>query len=727
VKTKDLYSNWVISINASTAAILAIFVAYRHKRQRHDHIQDYHSKSRVALAVGLSLWLCADLIWAIYEIVLEIVPPVPSSADFLWLSAYGFLAYYLYTTYIEFHKRFKFSTRILIASIIGCAIFLIYIVPLTASLSVLSSSRGIAMFATITAYPIMDAILMVPAIVILVHFRNEPLWFTPWICESLGIFLMAISDSWFAIVVLISVLEQFWLSAIFFAAHYLVIAAGLLWYVKFSLTHSQPGDERRSKQMETSIIASTGSYTNKHESEKNHKGVSYIALTAIAAIIIVAVAIGLYFSPHSSSSFFPFSNPGSEIIIPAPSAALTQTVTLGALIPLTGVSSSLGESQAAALKIATKDINEYLFKSHSNIRIGLIIEDTQTNPIVSLEKLKHLIAKGIKIVIGPATSAELKATQDYAGANGILLISPSSTAPSLATAGNNVFRFVPDDTHQAQAISKLMWNDGIRVVIPFWRTDVYGNDLVKAMKHSLQERGGKVADGVGYIPNTGDFAASLNRINFIIWDQDLKSLDFKVNQAISQYGVDKVGVYFVAYDEVVPIFIQAQNHPLLSKIKWYGSDGSALNNKIIRNAEAAAFAVKTSFTTPIYGVENDNDEKFKHIEAQIHEQIERTPRSYASVAYDILWVASLAENNTKATRDDNYLKSTLVKIADSYNGITGNTSLNQFGDRKYGDYDFWAIGNSKSVHDSFTWKRVGKYIPDVGTEQGRIQPIISVR
>ena len=74
------------------------------------------------------------------------------------------------------------------------------------------------MFAVITAYPIMDAILMVPAIVILVNFRKEPLWFTPWICESLGIFLMAISDSWFAAsVVLISLLEQFWLSAIFFA------------------------------------------------------------------------------------------------------------------------------------------------------------------------------------------------------------------------------------------------------------------------------------------------------------------------------------------------------------------------------------------------------------------------------------------------------------------------------------------------------------------------------
>jgi len=673
----------------------------------------------VALAIGLSLWLCADLIWATYEIVLEIVPPVPSAADFAWLSAYGFLAYYLYSTYIEFHNRFNFNKKVLVASIIGCGIFLTYIIALTTNLSVLSSPRGIAMFAVIVAYPIMDAVLMVPAIVILVNFRKEPLWFTPWICESLGLFLIAISDSWFAVVVLTSIVEQFWLSAIFFAAHYLVIAAGLLWYVKFLLTHSQPSDKHRtSEQIETSIISPRGGYTDKHNTqEKNHKRISYIALTAIAAIVAIAVSIGVYFSLYSSpslSSFFLFSGPSSEVILPAPATAFKQqTVTIGALIPMTGISSSLGESEGAGLKIATKDINEYLSKTHSSIGIKLVIEDSQSNPSVSLERLKHLATEGVKIVIGPATSAAVQGVKNYADKNGIVLISPSSTAPSLAIAGDNLFRFVPDDRHQAQAISKMMWNDGIRVVVPFWRTDVYGNDLVKATKQSIQGLGGRVDDGVGYIPNTGDFAASLNRINFIVWDQDLKALDSKVNQAISQYGKDRVGVYFVGLDEVAPIFIQAQNHPTLSKVKWYGSDGSTLNNKLIKNTDAAAFAVKTGFPTPIYAVENDNDERFKHVEAQIYEQIGRMPRSYASVAYDILWVAALAENNTKATPDINYLKNTIAKIADSYNGITGKTTLNQFGDRKYGDYDFWAIRNSESTHDSFIWKRIGKYMSNI--------------
>jgi hypothetical protein len=112
-------------------------------------------------------------------------------------------------------------------------------------------------------------------------------------------------------------------------------------------------------------------------------------------------------------------------------------------------------------------------------------------------------------------------------------------------------------------------------------------------------------------------------------------------------------------------------------------------------------------------------------------RIERTPRSYASVAYDILWVAGLTENYTKAINDINYLKDTFVKIANLYKGITGNTSLNQVGDRMYGDFEFWAIKRNNNNdkynknHGSFTWKKIDKYVNDLRSKEGDIQDIIS--
>jgi hypothetical protein len=72
-----------------------------------------------------------------------------------------------------------------------------------------------------------------------------------------------------------------------------------------------------------------------------------------------------------------------------------------------------------------------------------------------------------------------------------------------------------------------------------------------------------------HAPSTGDFSTSLNRINFII--SDLRYLSSKVTQAIDRFGANKAGVYLVAFDEVVPIFIEAQGQLVLSAVKWYGS------------------------------------------------------------------------------------------------------------------------------------------------------------
>jgi ABC-type branched-subunit amino acid transport system substrate-binding protein len=63
---------------------------------------------------------------------------------------------------------------------------------------------------------------------------------------------------------------------------------------------------------------------------------------------------------------------------------------------------------------------------------------------------------------------------------------------------------------------------------------------------------------------------------------------------------------------------------------------------------------------------------------------------YAANAYDALWVAALTENATAGTTRAN-LKKTLFEIANLHRGITGDLSLNEAGDRKHGDYDFWAI------------------------------------
>jgi branched-chain amino acid transport system substrate-binding protein len=621
---------------------------------------------------------------------LHVAAPIPSLSDILWLAGYPFFAYNLISTYRQFHN--KINKRVLLTSLIGNGIFVAYLIYLTIGLSDFSSQGGVSLFAVLVAYPLMNALLTVPALPILLGLWKERPWSIPWTFKSLSLFCIVITDSWFALIIISGLYEQVWLSSMFFGAEYLILAGGLLWFNKFLAISNNQGPASASNTTSQDHLKITDGSHNRKNNTPNR--IRY--LQVLVAVILVGgiLSYGFVTSGATESTRYFGHVEGKN------------TILIGALLPLSGTSSSLGESAEASLKLAVDDVNNQLANSGTSSRVGLMIEDTKTDPNVAREKLMDLDSKGIRIVIGPSTSAAVAAVKDYADENGILIVSSSSTAPSLAIPNDNVIRFVPDDTHQGEALAKKMWDKGTRVVIPMWRTDIFGNNLQSSLKESFEKLGGKVLEGVGYNPPVGNFAASLHRINFIVWEQELRSLTSKVNDAVKEYGADKIGVYIVAYDEIVPIMIQANRHQDLQSVRWYGSDGSAQNEGLIKNIEAAEFAVKTNFLNPVYRV-NASD-SFMKLEARIVEEIDRVPRSYAEVAYDELWVAALTLNNHSEIQQDNILslREAFISTANSYVGVTGKTELNDAGDRKYAPYDFWTVrpthkdGTNKA---SFEW------------------------
>jgi branched-chain amino acid transport system substrate-binding protein len=689
-ETRIVYSELIIIASASIAALLGVLLAYRqilHNRS--------HSKMYISLAIGLVLWLCADIIWASYELVFHVAAPIPSLSDILWLAGYPFFAYNLVATYRQFYNRI--DKRVLLASIIGNVIFIGYLISLTIGISDFSSQGGVSMFAVLIAYPIMNALLTIPALPILIGLWSERPWSIPWTFKSLSLFCIVITDSWFAIIILSGLYEQVWLSSMFFGAEYLILAGGLLWFNKFLAIYKNQGTASATNTTSQDYSKITNGLGNRNNTPNR---IRY--LQVLVAVILVGGILSYGFIASGATESTRYFGPVEG----------ANTILIGALLPLTGTLSSFGESAEASLRLAVDDVNNQLAKSGSSSRVGLVIEDTKTDPNVAREKLMDLASKGIRIVIGPATSANVAAVKEYANENGILIVSSSSTAPSLAIPNDNVFRFVPDDTYQAEALAKKMWDEGTRVVIPIWRTDVFGNNLQSLLKEKFEKLGGKVVDGIGYDPPVGDFAASLHRINFIVWEQELKALTQKVNDAVKLYGADKAGVYIVAFDEIVPIMIQANRHQELQSVRWYGSDGSAQNDGLTKNIEAAEFAVKTNFLNPIYSV-NASD-SFKELEARIVEEIGSAPRTYAEVAYDEFWVAALTLNNYTGTPQDDIgpLRQAFINTANMYIGVTGRTELNDAGDRKYALYDFWAVRpahKDDANKGSFEWTSVAAY------------------
>lgn len=251
-------------------------------------------------------------------------------------------------------------------------------------------------------------------------------------------------------------------------------------------------------------------------------------------------------------------------------------IQIGALLPLSGALASFGETSEAALKDALSMIGDD--------KLNLVIEDTETDPDMALAKLKELDERGIKVVIGPYSSSEVKAVKSYADQNGIILISPLSTARTLAIADDNVLRFTPDDEQEGVAMAALIWERGIRVIIPISRDDEGNLGLQRAVKATFEGLGGTVAPLITYSAAERDFQDEV----------------LELSSAIDQYSVGQpTGIYLTAFAEVTDLFMAASSSdaPGLADTPWFGSDSVALSKDLIEHITAAAFAVNAYYPT----------------------------------------------------------------------------------------------------------------------------------
>ena len=683
--SKVIYSNWVLIINSLIAVGLSAIILIKDKDREEGKVGKI-DKANILLAVGLIFWFIANIIWAYYELVLDIVSPVPSLADIFLLSAYGFLICRLTIVYRKIghttNKKFLF----LIVS--GTGLFLIYILNLTLENTETSNFRGLMLFVVTVAYPTLNSVLTVLALMILLGIKNERHHFIPWICELVGLLAIVIGDSWFAIIVLTTFVEQLWMSALLLSAHYLLIAGGLIWYLRYVIKWHSKG-----------IIFKIATKL------KNANLKVLIASIIFTSSLIFA---GLYFtnvfSNFESNDFIINSNH----VISNEDHGKKEFV-VGAILPFTGSLSSIGKSVKIALENAENDVNKHFEEMNSSSHFRLLMADSKTSPEESLVAIKKLHENGAKIIVGPATSTAVSAAKGYADANNIILISYSSTSPLLSIKGDNLFRLVPDDTYQGKIIAQRMINDGIKVIVPFWRSDIYGNELYNSTKSNFEKLGGKVEEGINYHPYTGKFATSLHRINFIMWNQDLEKLSGIVSDAVRKYGVHSVGVYIISYDEITPILIQAPLYGMLEKVRWYGSDSIAQNHHITKNVDSAMFAMKTNFTNPLYSISNETEESHaleKELEKKLHEAGSIT---YPAIAYDSYWIAALSldKNSTIISYKENFSKSfkeLVVETAESFEGMSGQIKLNAAGDRIGGNYDFWIVGKDKDTQ-SYEWEK----------------------
>lgn len=341
---------------------------------------------------------------------------------------------------------------------------------------------------------------------------------------------------------------------------------------------------------------------------------------------------------------------------------------------------------AVAAQIAERELNDYFTQTGNPARVRLVVRETEPEVASTEAALRDLATQGIRVIIGPETSQELAAVRPLAAQLGVVLISYASTAPSLAIAGDAVFRLAPDDRLQARAVVELMTEEGVQAVVPIWRGDVYGDDLVAAVRNSFS---GEVAAGVRYPADTANFPATV------------EALGAQVRQLRAAYPAGRVAVYLVSLGEVTALLEAASAVSGLREVAWYGSDGAALDLALVANPTASLFAWETGFVTPIFG-EFIDSEQTALVADEIRARTGMAPEAYALTAYDSTMIAGLAAARAGGTANLTRYVAAFAAVANDFFGVTGPVDLNEAGDRASGSYDLWAID---AFNSSLSWLR----------------------
>ncbi len=367
----------------------------------------------------------------------------------------------------------------------------------------------------------------------------------------------------------------------------------------------------------------------------------------------------------------------------------TKTITIGAELPLSGSLQFMGTSGQCAVKLAVHNANQMF--ADKGIRFDLVVQDSACDPNTALQKLQTLYSQGIKFVVGLTCSSELSAVMNFAEQNHILITS-ISTSPLLAVPKPYIFRLPPTDDAQAKVLVTLMHMLGIKKIVIVYRSDAWGQGLTKAIMNFSKVYGIQVLGAFGYDPSPSAMPAAE------------QAAVQKASAALGTPSPD-AALEIVSFDQDGAAVVQAaMNDPVLSKVRWFGTDSNVYGTAIMQAGGQALAAAKFmgAVASP-----NPNDPRYLEFAQEFKQYCGHAPTGYDPYYYDTAMIVLKAIAETGST-DPTVINSVLEQWGSNgtFVGATGPVYFDQYHDRMYASY---LIVGVAIVNGTPTWISAGFY------------------
>ncbi len=346
--------------------------------------------------------------------------------------------------------------------------------------------------------------------------------------------------------------------------------------------------------------------------------------------------------------------------------------------------------------VVQPDLNAYASSLGLDVGFEFVILNAEGQAGKHLELVQKLRNENVRIFIGAGWSSQGCSSLSYTNSNKMLMISPSSTSPTLAIANDRFFRICPADTAMPPALADAIWSYGIREVIVIQRGDSWGDGMINQFTPLFTANGGVVSEVVRYPAETTDFCPAL---------MEARTLG---EEAIARMGGDasKVGVLLLAFDEAAQILKQVSQCEILYNLVWFGADSTAQSTDIIRDSPLEANHLKLFSLLP---QNPSNSTKYTALAARYEEATHEGFTVYRAYLYDAAWVLAksiIETGSDNATR----VAEALPSVCENHYGATGWCRLNEYGDRAPPTFGIWYYAPGATTPS--VCLQAGTYNPD---------------
>lgn len=357
----------------------------------------------------------------------------------------------------------------------------------------------------------------------------------------------------------------------------------------------------------------------------------------VALIVLLVVIAGIWYFSYVQRT-------------KGPVTETKEPVKVGAILPLSGTVSYVGEYVKEGLELAKDEINSQ--GGVDGRKLEIVYEDSQGDTQQGVTVYQKLVkTQGINILI-PTISGVTLGIAPLAEQDKVLVFGVGTAAPKISEAGDYIFRHNLLPQTEAKVLADLIYTkEGFQEIGMLVVNSDSGVSYRDYFKPKFEELGGKIRTIEMYEKGTLDYRTPLTKIK------------------AAEVEAVLVGGYAKELG-----FILKQAQELGLSVQWFSIYAAEEKEVLEIAGEAAEGLVYTHFFNPQSSlpVVKEYQEKYKTRYGRISE-------TYGVLAYDNVRILALAMRKCENPEDATCIKNELYKIKD-FPAVTGSITFDENGD-----------------------------------------------